>query len=390
MNGISLLVTWAALTAPGVEYSWRTTADNQQEYTIQIPPEFLPLVLGGQEIQSDVPADAGQVQRLCVRIGAAVQHAAAADQRFRQLLVSAGRYASANPSLAATDAQPTILWPARTNPEQWFGARTGWQPDASGNQFYVQIDRTLLRTLASGDEIYVPVDPAAGRPARFIVRSGTDKDELPRIAVPPQVPQAVAQSPPRAVNRSRFFGESDPGAAPAGNLPSVGEAPRVDPRGSAFSPVGSASFPPQVGALLDPPHNTYADAGLGRTTAGNYPPAETQVAENRFYGASPAAGPQPQVQQPARSNAAYVDDRMAAATTRPPATFTTPPAVAAAMTPPTGAPQTQDKPWGPLLFVTFALFFSIGGNLYLAYTALEYHNRYRNAIERLRSAARSS
>jgi hypothetical protein len=49
----------------------------------------------------------------------------------------------------------------------------------------------------------------------------------------------------------------------------------------------------------------------------------------------------------------------------------------------------QDKPWGPLLFVTFALFFSIGGNLYLAYTALEFHSRYRNAIERLRSAART-
>jgi hypothetical protein len=43
-----------------------------------------------------------------------------------------------------------------------------------------------------------------------------------------------------------------------------------------------------------------------------------------------------------------------------------------------------------LLFVTFALFFSIGGNLYLAYTALEYHNRYRSALERLRAAARGN
>jgi hypothetical protein len=57
--------------------------------------------------------------------------------------------------------------------------------------------------------------------------------------------------------------------------------------------------------------------------------------------------------------------------------------------PTSGVPRDQDKPWGPLLFVTFALFFSIGGNLYLAYTALEFHSRYRNAIERLRSAARS-
>ena len=40
--------------------------------------------------------------------------------------------------------------------------------------------------------------------------------------------------------------------------------------------------------------------------------------------------------------------------------------------------------------VLFALFFSIGGNLYLAWTALEFHNRYRSAIDRLRSAARSA
>jgi len=81
---------------------------------------------------------------------------------------------------------------------------------------------------------------------------------------------------------------------------------------------------------------------------------------------------------------------------------TSTPAVAPSFVPPTTTypqtsfPQTtivqpqQDKPWVPLMFVAFALFFSIGGNLYLAYTALEFHSRYRNAIERLRSAARST
>jgi hypothetical protein len=58
--------------------------------------------------------------------------------------------------------------------------------------------------------------------------------------------------------------------------------------------------------------------------------------------------------------------------------------------PTAGTATETDRPWGLLLFVTFALFFSIGGNLYLAYTALEYHNRYRSALERLRAAARGN
>ena len=180
MNGISLLLVWASL---GVVYSWRAGADGQQEYVLQVEPEILqtlPTIVEG--IQSDVPAEAGNVQRLCIVVlpkgGTAAKHSFAAEERFRQLAVTAGRYASNDPALAS-DAQPTILWPSRTNPEQTFGISVGWQPDIKGHlQYFVQIDPTLLRTLAVGDELYVPIDPAAGRPARFIVTAG--KEQLPR------------------------------------------------------------------------------------------------------------------------------------------------------------------------------------------------------------------
>jgi hypothetical protein len=36
----------------------------------------------------------------------------------------------------------------------------------------------------------------------------------------------------------------------------------------------------------------------------------------------------------------------------------------------------------------FALFFSVGGNFYLAWTAAEFYSRYKLAVERLRSAGR--
>ena len=41
------------------------------------------------------------------------------------------------------------------------------------------------------------------------------------------------------------------------------------------------------------------------------------------------------------------------------------------------------------LFLMFALFLSIGGNAYLAWTAAEFYSRYRTAVDRLRSAART-
>ncbi|WP_425614170.1 hypothetical protein NA78x_004031 [Anatilimnocola sp. NA78] len=45
-----------------------------------------------------------------------------------------------------------------------------------------------------------------------------------------------------------------------------------------------------------------------------------------------------------------------------------------------------EKPWWPLLFTVIILFFSIGANLYLGWTAAEFYSRYRLAVERLRSS----
>src|SRR5437016_161364 len=120
MNGFSLLLMFASL---GVVYSWRTGVDQQQEYVLQIEPEIVQALLtvgpNGQpeEIFSDVPADVGPFQRFCITIlpkdSPPARHTAAGEEQFRQLLVSAGRYASRDRTLVAPDAQTTILWPGR-------------------------------------------------------------------------------------------------------------------------------------------------------------------------------------------------------------------------------------------------------------------------------------
>src|SRR4051812_18495904 len=118
MNGFSLLLAFASLS---VVYSWRTGVDQQQEYVLQIEPEIVQaLITGGprgegEEIFSDIPADAEPFQRLCITIlekdGIAARHTATAEEQFRQLMMSAGRYASR--TLPVADPQPTILWPGR-------------------------------------------------------------------------------------------------------------------------------------------------------------------------------------------------------------------------------------------------------------------------------------
>src|SRR5688572_30374224 len=221
MNGFSLLFALASIS---VVYSWRTGVDQQQEYLLQIEPEIVQALASGEEIFSDIPADSGSFARLCITVlpkdGVPARHTAAGEEQFRQLLISSGRYASRDRSVVPGDSQTTILWPGRAgaSPEQSYGVTTGWQPDATGKQQYlVQIDPTVLSTLSIGDELYVPVDPAAGKPIRFIVKAG--RANLPRIGG--QQPTSLSQHPPQggANTRSRYPGVTDNSTSSWNNTP---------------------------------------------------------------------------------------------------------------------------------------------------------------------------
>jgi hypothetical protein len=210
MNGFSLLLAMASLN---VVYSWRTGLDQQQEYVLQIEPEVVQALVSGEEIYSDIPADAGPFQRLCIVIqakdGTPLKHTAAGEEQFRQLMAAAGRYASLDRKLVKPDLPPTLLWPGRSaSPEQTYGVMVGWQPDKNNAQQYlVQVDPNVLATLAIGDELYVPIDPAAGRPVRFVVKTG--RENLPRLGGlggGSQFNTPTAQTPAR---NNRFGGLND-------------------------------------------------------------------------------------------------------------------------------------------------------------------------------------
>jgi len=421
MNGFSLLLAFASL---GVTYSWRTGLDQQQEYVLQIEPEIVATLLSGvggqnqpEEIFSDVPLEAGAPQRICIAIlpkdTPATRHTPAGEEQFRQLVVSAGRVASRDPTLVAPDPSPTILWPGRAGsaPEQTYGVVTGWQPDAEGKQQYiVQIDPAVLTTLSVGDELYVPVESAAGRISRFIVKAG--KERLPRATQLSQV--SLAPTPPLGVPPvSNRFGEgterrSNWTNSPAGEArpptrfgSGFSEAPASNPPATQFQPSPSTTLPPR-GAMYETPAGGYADSLAPRPGAAAYPPANDPAAARAYEMNRGAAYPEMATNPayatvPPTQPVQYGGQRPFAPTYPEARTAALPPLIPQTMTPgipvattPLAVQPNQDRPWGPLLFVTFALFFSIGGNLYLAYTALEFHSRYRSAIERLRSAARST
>jgi hypothetical protein len=414
MNGFSLLLALASL---GVTYTWRAGVDQQQEYVLQIEPEIVQLLLtggprgDGEEIISEVPADVGPFQRLCITIlpkdSVPARHTAVAEDQFRQLLVTAGRYASRDFSQPGSALPPTILWPGRvgSSPEQSYGVTANWQPDASGNQQYVvQIDPTVLRTMAIGDELHVPIEPTAGRLVRFVVKAS--HANLPRTggAQTPLSNQPYSNS---ARNTNNWASAPDLIRQQSRVNNGFAEAPLTDGRTNQFQnqyPYGNT----QNTGLQNPPvaygNSTVPPYGF---STNNTPTYNTQsTANNNFEqfrpltpGTDPIGGfvPQPvgnqqtqNSQRPRQFNPQYPDARVAGLPNSPLAGMTTPGLNPGMLTVGPNGQLQQDKPWGPLLFVTFALFFSIGGNLYLAYTALEFHGRYRSAIERLRSAARAA
>jgi hypothetical protein len=455
MNGVALALSLATL---GVDYSYRTTEEGQLEYTIQIEPEFLQSLAEGEEIHSDVPPEAGQVERICVRIGTTpVRHTAASIQQFKRLLVAAPRFASSDPALAGGEAQRTIVWPSRANPEESFGASYGWQPDQQGQlSYFVQIDATTLKTLAAGDEIHASIDPAAGRVGRFVISSGNKP--LPRIAPPPAEVASIA--PPSAKSRTRFQTGDDAGASPAATLPPAGAFRPSDygPQGTnspavvsgapdAYSPaqprfntsrepVASDLRAPATaprtggytgeGTLLDvPPRSDFNQPPAARPPAA-YSPSEPVLVDPRGYNPAPqpASAPrfdqyrnntlQPQVdiapapnyvqpgtaehppyQQPTtRYSPPVANDRVAslpagaAASNSTGIPVATNPAGLAATTSEPGS--LSGSPTGLMWLVAmFLLFLSIGGNLYLGWTAAEFYSRYRLAVDRLRTAGRA-
>jgi hypothetical protein len=473
MNGVALLLAAASLA---VDYSWDKNDAGQVEYMVRVEPEVVPNLVAGEEIHSDVPAEAGTVERFRLRVGV--------DGNQPVFTPAApGR-------LWASHDKSAMLVKARASAVETAGVSFGWQPDESGKvQYYVQIDPALLRTLEVGDEIQAVVDPTAGPVSTFVIFGGNK--QLPRLAAgsPPanasrndsiyggntalaggtRFPDAA--SPAAATDQgTNRFGTSGTGStttsgaasSPTGsrfdNSPATTTGGRFGTGGAATAPGASTGTdsrtpgpfdnrpspfnppPLESGSGLNSQDSSRRPSNFGQppgqgtgvtgqnqggnlySPGGANPPAgdyrsPPQDYRSNTYGAgngtTGAFDNRPTIEPPTSSNmsarppldgstnwgqappaqsgpSAAGNDRTAMidpATTRG--------ASAPAPQQPASAPVTPaavtdaEKPWwwGWLVFACCALFVSIGANVYLGWTAVEFYQRYQRAVERVRNGA---
>lgn len=289
MNGIAILI---ALSTLGVDYSWRTSADGAVEYVLQVEPVFVQSLIDGEEIHSDVPAEVGIANRILLRIGTKEVAKSAANAQLASSMLR-------GPSRLGSD-YPTLLWRAGKPPEETASVTFGWQPGADGDLlYYVQIDPTLLRTLAEGDEIQAIVRPDAGRVATFVAVAGTK--QLPKVAAG-QKPGAttLAMTTPAANNTPPLSTpplSTPPLSTPPLSTPPLSTPPLSTPPSSSGLGTGSGfnrnrtrfNPSPEVAPTSGTEPNPANESPLYRSPATTTPPATT--APNLPDAAAPGTRP---------------------------------------------------------------------------------------------------
>ena len=419
MNGVALLV---ALSALGVDHSWRQTADGQVEYVLQVEPVFLQALAEGKEIHSLLPDEIERVDRLCIRVGSGgLESLPKTAPDWPELHPPAEQQAA---NSLPPEAPLGIYVKANGDAYESYHLAHGWRAtDVEQATYLVQLDPQFLSQLAEGDELYAAIRPEAGTVRAFKLTAGIKP--LPReggkspVMTVAQLQDAGTRANSPAADglpTSDFTGGQSIYGGTATPATELGNVPSTAPPGYGFGRRDGAGNQPLAGS---PEASRAADAPLlevpqfdGNQFSRSRDSSTSQSADmgspdnRRRRAAGNNAAPRSTSQQqsfPAPRNELYAEEDYAV---RDNERNEQPPARVAART--TAAPTFDDELTGsasrrasrdddegeprfPPFWIAvciFALFFSIGGNFYLAWTAAEFYSRYKLAVERLRSAGR--
>lgn len=442
MNGLAVLLCAAAL---GVEHNWRTTEEGQLEYVLQVEPTFLTSLQQGQAVTSKLPPTAKQVHRLCLRIASG--DVRKAPQRAPEL----PPLATAEERAAQTelDIPVAVITDAKGEAAQTTDVSHGWQAVSRDRvEYVVQLAPELVSQLREGDEILMNVYPEAGQIQQFTVVAG--QEVLPRKAARPPAATLASKQPktvaPAAGESPSVYGPTAGEPAPTRTAaPRTNEIPRLrspqkfnvadqateepaaegpygpalDNRGAEPAPELFSADPPaeEAGPLYGPirspdPRDTaevpafdksqfgsdqFASAPVNRPKTSRptmVPPGDDKeyvpIEEMRHTQPRTSfAGLEEDADGPADEERTGLDNNRTASldsgkTRKGLSNASTKAAKASTAT----AGDDEPKPWWPLFFTCCALFLSVGGNVYLGWTAAEFYSRYRLAIERMRTGSR--
>jgi|GEM_PF-2014280 len=398
-----MTILWKALGQPEetnlVRYGYQPTKDGQLEYFVQIDPKLLRTLAPGDEIYATLATEAGRTDTFVVFSNAkqlpkvpGTPAAAPLPGRNPPGNNLAGDNRSAPPA-------PAPFAPAPFSPPGAFAPPATSPPAPTSTTF----------------------GPPAS-PAFSGFNSPAANDKAPPLYTPPRT-YGVADNPVNDPGNSRVnpaagYGPAQPAATDnvrgwdtnrtdpqRPNLAGSGTGTNPSYRNDTYGANGQPPFSSQPPANDLYPNNSFANNqnsnlrpnGPQLPSAGNAPyrpsvgyPQDNLQPNNNMAGGNPNPGygnPNPPLNPQAVGYGPVNNDPRLASlpnndnTLRPGLREELKPGANLATT---GVP--QEKPWWWLVFTSFLLFISIGGNLYLGWTAAEFYSRYRLAVERLRTS----
>lgn len=439
MNGVAVLLCFAAL---GVDHNWRTTQEGQLEYVLQIEPTFLTSLEQGQAVTSKLPATAKEVHRLCLRIGNGDLRKT--PQRTPEMTPLAS--ATDRAAQREADIPVAVIVDGADQSSETTDVSHGWQAvNRDQVEYLVQLSPQLLSTLREGDEIFMNIYPEAGAIHQFTIIAG--QNVLPRKGASARSGFATRGettiAPTAAENPSAYRADgadvvlaaetrtSEPSRLRSPQRIKMGDQIEEQQARSAgpYSPVDERREP--APELLTQPAETrlpYSPPTRSETRSSDVPRFDPGQFGDDQYEANPtnptqARGKTSIAPPPEGSQFPKSDEEYPSAATRkvgisPEAAIVANVAeeeqtgetvtvasrdskgrsgittVSALSAKPSSSSSTaaktanEPKPWWPLFFTCCALFLSLGGNVYLGWTAAEFYSRYRLAVERMRGSGR--
>jgi hypothetical protein len=447
MNGLAVLLCAAAL---GVEHNWRTTEEGQLEYVLQVEPTFLTSLQQGQAVTSKLPSTAKEVHRLCLRIASGdVRKAPQRAPELPPLATAQERAAQVEPDIPVaviTDAkgeaaqttdvshgwQPVsrerVEYVVQLAPELVSQLREG---DEILMNVYPEAGQIQQFTIVAGQEVLprkaarAPATTLASKQPKTIAPAAGESSSVYGPTAGEAAPTRTATSRTNEIPRLRSPQKfkiadqtvEDPAAEEL--AAAAPYRPALDNRGAEPAPELFSAEPPAeeaaepvYGPLRSPASREAADVPIFDKNDNDQ---FANVPVNRPKNSRPAIAPpdddkeyvpieEMRLTEPRNSFAGLEKDaegageeertgldnnRTASLENGKPRKGLSNASTKAAKASTAAAGDNDPKtPWLPLVLTGCALFFSLGGNVYLGWTAAEFYSRYRLAIERMRTSNR--
>ncbi len=368
-----------------VSHGWQVQSDHRVQYLVQLAPDLLGKLREGDEIYINIYPEAGQIQQFVVLAGQNVlPRKSEKEHRHSPLAAKEKRLVAPVAAENPTVYGPMAGEPSATSPRS-FGPRTAegrneprsFEPRAGEPPRLRNPPRYTVEDEGTEQPLEQPfAGELAGQSQYGDVADNRGPAAAPELFTTNPAEETTAAEQPEP---APLYGPAR--SAPprtAGSEAPVFDRSQFDQSQFASAPVNR---PKTTHASLTPPDdgNQYLPEEETRLSQ---PRAKFGAGDNTINNVSTTA---------AEEERTDLDNNRTASLETPKrrtslGTASTKSAKVAAP----AAEGVEPTTWGPWVFTCCALFLSIGGNLYLGWTAAEFYSRYRLTVERMRSSGREA